>query len=89
MEEKLNALKKRIDKLDADRKILEVHWAEDVKVASDDPKFDPYSKKAGKIYRKIADRYTPMFVDIDDEREELVNEYNALIDKQKNSKKVN
>lgn len=87
MENKLNTLKKRIDKLDADRKILEKHWAEDVKVASAAPKFDPYSKKAEKIYRKIADRYTPMFVDIDDEREELVNEYNAIVDKLKNSKK--
>lgn len=88
MEEKIKALKKRIDKLDADRNILETHWAQDVKEASSDPKFDPYSKKGEKILRKVADRYTPMFIEIDDEREELVDKYNALVDKYNKTKKV-
>lgn len=79
-EERMKEIKARIEKLDADRKVVENNWAQEVKVVADNPKFDAYSKKGAKILRKIADKFTPMFIDIDDEREELVSEYNAIID---------
>lgn len=77
--ERLDELKPMIDKLAADRKLIETQWAKEVKAATESPKFNVYSKKADKIFRKIADKYTPMMVDIDFERDELVAEYNDLL----------
>lgn len=89
--ERLAQIKARVEKLDADRAIIEKNWADDVKKTVEDPKFDAYSKKGEKILRKIADKYTPMFIEVDDERDALVAEHNAIIDslteKKKDSKK--
>ena len=79
--ERLEEIKAEIAKLDESRANVEKAWAEDVKKTTSDPKFDLYSKKADKILEKVADRYTPLFLDIDEQRDEFIDEYNRLIDK--------
>jgi len=83
IKERLDELKSQIDKLDEERKTLELAWTDDVKKTVNEPKFDIYSKKADKILEKVSDKYTPLIVDIEDQRIELVDEYNYLIDRLK------
>lgn len=83
IKERLDELKAQIDKLDQERKTLELAWTDDVKKTISEPKFDIYSKKADKILEKVADKYTPLIVDIEDQRIELVEEYNYLVDRLK------
>ena len=85
--ERLKEIEDRLKKLESDRAIIEKHWIDDVKETTTKPDFDVNSKEAEKVLLEVADRYTPLFFEIDNEYKELCNEYNSILNELKKQEK--
>ena len=81
IKERLEQIKSQVDKLDNDRSIIEEKWIEEIQKETSNVKFDAYSKKGKKKILSITDKYTPLICDIEEERNELTDEYNNLAKK--------
>lgn len=84
----LNAIKDRIESIDKERANVEKQWIKELKEATTKPKFDAYSKKGEKVIKKITNKFSPIFFELDSEREILVARNNEIVDEfEKKSKK--
>ena len=87
--ERLKEIDREIERLDEDRANLQKYWAEEIKAEMDKPKFDMYSRKGEKALLKISNKYAPLFVDIDDKKDEFIEEYNYLVKRFENLEENN
>jgi len=89
-EEKIKTLRQRIEEIDKERENVEEEWAKAVKELSDKPSFDIYTKKGENQLKKLTENFTPIFFELDEERRELVEVHNSLVDElQKKSEENN
>ena len=77
-----------IESIDKERANVEKQWIKELKEATTKPKFDAYSKKGEKVIKKITNKFSPIFFELDSEREILVARNNEIVDEfEKKSKK--
>lgn len=75
-------LKKHIKTQEKELDILMKNWAQEVKMVSQTPGFDVYSRKGEKALEKVAEKFAPLINDAKDRLNLFIDEYNALVDEE-------